>query len=428
VRWSSVVAGLLAAGTAAGCGSPEAGAPAPPTSSSGVPVPGAAGDPCEGLVQDRNNRPLAALAKPAPGAAVRDPAFGGMIRRITGVSPAEGSNAAIVPMYGTIQAWNADESRLILWHRGRGHELYDGRSYQFLRALGDVSANDMALILWDPVDPDLFYYPTGADTLMRYRVSAARGEVARRFEFCVGSRLTLGDDPMYSSWGPQGRVLGLQCGRENFLYDVGADRVLARAALGTDTAPQPGPSGRLAFQDGVVLDASFNRVRTLAVGNGREHASLGRSAATGHDTLNAVAFVPPRGGTEAADVGTLVTHDMETGERRVVIGIATGYPYPPGGTHISAIATRRPGWVAVSVVGDFRVRRVLDSELVLANTDTGQVCRVAHHRSRAGDGRFGYFAEPHVVISPSGTRMLFGSDWEGGDSVDSYVVELPGYR
>src|SRR5262245_28964952 len=96
-------------------------------------------DACGGLVHDQRMRLLTSLAAPAPGQAVTDPAFGTTIRRITAVSPAEGENAIIKPVYGTVQAWNADESRLVLWHRGRGHELYDGRTYRFLKPLSLVS-------------------------------------------------------------------------------------------------------------------------------------------------------------------------------------------------------------------------------------------------------------------------------------------------
>ncbi|MFT8131004.1 hypothetical protein, partial [Salmonella enterica] len=88
--------------------------------------------------------------------------------------------------------------------------------------------------------------------------------------------------------------------------------------------------------------------------------------------------------------------------------------YPGTDTHISGHAFRAPGWVAVSSVGW--------GELLLANVDTGTVCRVGHHRSPSGD----YWQEPHVNISPTGTRLLFGSDW-GSGAVDSYVVELPSY-
>ena len=36
--------------------------------------------------------------------------------------------------------------------------------------------------------------------------------------------------------------------------------------------------------------------------------------------------------------------------------------------------------------------------------------------------------EPHAVICPTGTRVLYASDWSGaqdGHSIDCYVVELP---
>jgi len=377
---------------------------------------------------------MTALPKPGLLQGVVDPELGATLRGITAVSPAEGENAVIIPMYGTIQAWNADESRLILWHRNRGHELYDGRTYAFLRALSLVSPTDIEQVLWDPVDPDVLYYPSNYNAvpnLMRYRVSTDRSEVLRRFEFCPqdwGKLLSLGSDPTYLSWGPAQKVVGLQCGPEKFLYDVAAGSVLARASVASGNAPQPGPSGRLAYLDGRVYDQALRVARTLDLANPVEHASLGRSPASGHDLYVSVVFDPPRGGSEGSDAGSIVTHDLETGARRVLVGPATGFPYPPPGTHLSAIAHRNPGWVAASIVGDPRGAGVLDNELVLAHVDTGEVCRVAHHRSWAGEGKWGYWAEPHAVISPSGTRVLFGSDWGNGPAVDTYVAELPSYR
>jgi hypothetical protein len=67
--------------------------------------------------------------------------------------------------------------------------------------------------------------------------------------------------------------------------------------------------------------------------------------------------------------------------------MVNGYPYPRGGTHISAVAHQRSDWVAVSSVGDPAGLGVLDQEIALANAVTGKVCRVAHHRSYAGEGR-----------------------------------------
>ena len=74
---------------------------------------------------------------------------------------------------------------------------------------------------------------------------------------------------------------------------------------------------------------------------------------------------------------------------------------------------------------------LLDQELVLARVEKGNVdvYRIGHHR--ADEKEFDYWGEPHAVISPTGTRVLFGSDWSGeedGKSVDSYVVELPAFK
>ena len=96
---------------------------------------------------------------------------------------------------------------------------------------------------------------------------------------------------------------------------------------------------------------------------------------------------------------------------------------------MSAVAQHRPGWVTVSVVGATSGKGVWDQELLLANTQPGgKVCRIGHHRSWSDNGKFGFWAEPHPVISPSGTRVLLASDWSNGKSVDAYVVEVLSYR
>jgi hypothetical protein len=373
-------------------------------------------DLCEGLVTDTAPHPMTALAKPAPGAAVTDPQFSTTIRRISDA----GAAGAIVPMYSTIPAWNADESLLILYEVGRGHRLHDGRTYAFLRML-DISPPDLEQVFWHPSDPDLLLYVNG-NTLVRRHVSSGVEDPLHSFSFCPDGP-SGGSDVMYISW--DGNVLGLTCGGEVFAYRVDTDTVGRRIAWDSETGPQAGPSGGLLYLDGHVVDFDMTILRTLDLGNPWEHASLGRYA-SGHDVYFGVQFDPGPGGCE---VGSLVAHDLTDGSCRVIVGESTGYRYPPSGTHVSAVALQRPGWVVVGVVGDPAGAALLDSELLLADTNPGgHVCRIAHHRSYGGDGPQGYWAEPHAVPSPSGTRVLFGSDWGGGASVDAYVVELPGYR
>ena len=97
-------------------------------------------------------------------------------------------------------------------------------------------------------------------------------------------------------------------------------------------------------------------------------------------------------GDPAKGVGHLVEYNLETGGCRSIISEYNGYPYTTSGTHISAQAYRRPGWVAVSSIGyekqlgAFRNgerAKPLFSEIYLANTDPQNtvVCRLAHHRS-----------------------------------------------
>jgi hypothetical protein len=73
---------------------------------------------------------------------------------------------------------------------------------------------------------------------------------------------------------------------------------------------------------------------------------------------------------------------------------------------------------------------LLDQELLMADTNTAAVCRLGRHRSFGKNNTAladPYWAEPHAVPSPSGTRVAFASDWSGGATVDTYVVELPSY-
>jgi uncharacterized repeat protein (TIGR01451 family) len=376
-----------------------------------------AADLCAGLITDKLPHPMTFVAKPAVGQAITDPQFGTKIRRITAV-PVSGSNPVIKPMYTTISAWNADESKLILYRVGSGHQLYDGRTYAFIRTLA-INPADLEQVYWHTTDPDLLFYVAG-NQLIRYHVAADVKEVVRTFTFC--SSASGGSDPMFTSW--DSNRIGLQCNGQVFIYDIAGNAVLGLRSS-TSQAPQVAPSGTLAFWNGGVVDAQLNSLRKLDLGNPFEHASLGRLA-NGNDTYNGLAYDPGPGGSGE---GSLVTHDMTTGVARVIVGPSTGYPYPPSTSHVSALAYKQPGWVELSE-GGFSGQAVLDNEILLADTNTGAVCRVAHHRSFGQDNTTlgsAYWAEAHGVPSPSGTRILFGSDWGNGPSVDTYVVELPSY-
>lgn len=402
---------------------PPAGAPAPapvpvpvpaPTP---VPVPVPAPVPT-GLISDKVVRPMTALAKPSRLSVVTDPQFGTKIRRITDVAAQFPGSTVLKPAYSTIPAWNCDETRLILYIAGKGHVLFDGMSYALIREL-DISPADLEHFYWSSTDPDVLFYPfayeasgTPVRQLIKYHVASGQKEVAYNFTG-GGYRTDFGGDPVYGSYDND--TFGLRCRASTdsaYILHLAAGTESPR---GAGDAPQISPSGRYALAGKTVVNAAtFQPVRTRSV-SAEEHGSMLRLA-NGQDVWASAQFDGPE--------GTLVTENLDTGAVETVIGPTTGYPYPPTGTHLSGHAFNRKGFLAISVTGNPNGRGLLDQELLLVDANTKTVYRVGRHRSAGGDGPNGYWAEPHVNISPSGTRLLFGSDWGGGPTVDSYVVEL----
>jgi hypothetical protein len=420
---------------------PFAGSSAPdPAPRGGAPrAPG--DDLCKGLVRDKLPHPMAVAPKPAKGVPYVDPAFGAKVTRITDVKAETGRAGVRAPMYSTVPAWNADESYLILLqtegYSGSGlpsqHLLFDGRTYRFIRQL-DIRPADVEHVYWSATDPDVLYYVTDYGVpahdydpvLVRYHVRADRHEVLHHFGSAkVNQKLDFGH-VLYMSWDND--LVGVRVIEAGDTIRAQSYRISTATESGWRSYPSGrdyhglhvAPSGKAAIIGSKVIDpVTQAMLRPMRYDTG-EHGALAMLP-NGQDVWATVQF-------DTRPNGTLVTENLQTGETRTIIGPANGYPYPPKSTHISASAFKAKGWVAVSVEGNHAGERLLDQEILLANVDTGEVCRLAHHHSQSRVGPQHYWAEPHVVISPTGTRALFGSDWGGTDSVDAYVVETPSYR
>lgn len=363
---------------------------------------------------------MPALAQPARLQAYTDPVFGTRIRRITDVRAQFPGSSICKPAYSTIPAWNCDESLLILYVAGDGHKLFNGRTYEFIRDL-DIAPADLEHFYWSSTDPDVLLYPwayeqsgTPIRKLIRYHVASGQKESA--YDFTGGGyRTDFGGDPVYPDY--LNNLLGLRCRANSDTAYILNLSTRKESPRGPGDAPQISPSGRYALMGNVVVNtATLQVVRTRSV-NPSEHGSFIRLP-NGQDVWASAQFDGPE--------GTLIAENLDTGEVKVVIGPSTGYPYPPTGTHLSGHAFGAPGRLAISVTGQPGQDKSapLCKELLLVDLVAGKNYRVGHHRSAGGDGPNGYWAEPHVNISPSGTRMVFGSDWGGGPAVDAYVVEL----
>jgi len=440
---------------------------------------GASGDLCAGAgVGTTAAVSYTLLAKPAKGTAVLDPDFGTTIRRITDVK-ADWGSAVAVPAYPTIQAWNSDESLMILYVTSgttQGWALFDGRTYSFKKWL-DINPADVEQFYWSTTNPAQLYYVDnhesgGSYTHALTRIDVNTGVKTVLHDFAndmktggilanacpISGRVSGGNDPFYMSYDND--VMGLGCylnkngpngaaAYASFSYRISSNSIGTPFTVEADVA-QALPSGRgtYFYKDNSstvsVLDASTNAVQRTLTLNGSEHGDMLLSS-TGDDLVVSAQF-------DGTTTGTLVVGNLTRGGVKAVIAA-----YPPTGTLISGKSWRNPGWVALASTGcpagsngncqgatpsaASTPQTYLDQEILLANVDTGVTCRVAHHRTTgnyANSSNSNYWAQPNLVISPSGTRILFASDWgaanpksptiNGAAVVDTYVVELPGYR
>ncbi len=381
-------------------------------------------------VNDLSPHPMQDIAKPDYLEAIIDPSFGTTIRRITNVV----DGGAIVPLYNTIQPWNTDESLMLVYDQYNGvHQLLDGITYEFIRNLDDIYPADIEQLFWDFDEADILYYlDNSTKDFVRYTVSTQNQEVLVNFEDittnCSGF-ISLGNDVQMMSWDSD--VVGFRCNNDRAYYYRISTGELVEFDISDVywTAPMPGPSGELFYHRSAVYGSSGDFLHSLNVSNGSEHACLGRLP-NGNDAYFAISFAE---GPDGGCLGDIIAHDLTTGNCFPVISQSEGYNYPQSGTHHSALAYKNTegGWLAASMVGyDEDGQSLLDQELVIVKAEEGnvKVCRIGHHRS--DEQEFNFWGEPHASISPTGTRVLFASDWSGaedGISVDCYVVELPAY-
>lgn len=96
---------------------------------------------CDGAITHNERVHIPPVAKPPFGKYYKDPAFGSRVIRITD-SP---TGVVQKPPYSTMQAWNADESLMLLYRggtKGAYHRLLDGHTYKPVKKL-DIVPSDL---------------------------------------------------------------------------------------------------------------------------------------------------------------------------------------------------------------------------------------------------------------------------------------------
>ena len=389
------------------------------------------------------------LAQPAVGAAATDPDFGTAIYRVTDVVHQLGAGAnTATPVYPPVASWNIDESRLIFYVRGAScdYALYDGHRYASAAKpsyafIGCVPGWDSAGLTgfdpngttgnpeefrWDVADPDVLWWVDDQNRLLRYHVSTNADDVA----FAAADQIATHG---YYAWSGDLFGMGSSNGFSLALSGGSWTKSATTVPMTGGDAPVACPSGScLVASDSsgamTVYGVDMAPLRTMTMQ--AEHGDLGLDSA-GNDYWATVQFGSP----EPFD-DQLVVEWLRSGQTKVVIPTS-----PQSNTLVSAKALKLRGWVAGNSTGNpsssagyLPTTTTFDQEIFLANVETGAYCRVAHHRAlgKAVNTVLGYFAQPQTTFSPSGTRIVFNSDWGVGSGAipsvqETYVVELPSF-
>jgi len=415
---------------------------------------------CAGFDGSKLRRGIPRIDKPPFLEPYHDPTFGAKVTRITDSTFGEVNK----PVYSTMQAWNADESLMILYRTGvedGGHFLHDGHTYERIRYL-DIFPSDIEDVYWSYEDPNSFYYISQDEEKKGYflRANAVTGEemlVLDTNQVCsAGTQATAGDDVQMHSHDDD--TFGFSCAVSDdrsvaFAFKQSTGEVVeldtgGSSGIDSDIAPMVAPSGNRYLIPPVLLSDNLTDTNFEIDYAQSEHSSTGK-AWNGEDAFFSTIFNgSPRGCDDESwrGVSHLTEFNLEQRTCRTILNQSDGWPPTLSGTHVSATGYKKPGWVAFSSIGtrdlhyltsetlEGRSAPVFFSEIVLVNTHPEEpaVCRLAQHRSNGRGATNGgydpYFSEPHVTLSPSGTRLLFGSDWYDSGSVDAYVVELPAYN
>ncbi|MFK7860348.1 MAG: hypothetical protein AB8B64_16135 [Granulosicoccus sp.] len=441
---------------------------------------------CEGKVSHRDNVVVAPMDKPQALQSYTDPAFGTRVTRVTNAP----SGTAHRTLYSTVQPWNADESLLMLYHTGgndSGHHLYDGKTYEYIRAM-EFTPADIEEIYWDENDPSALYFVQQRPNndalhgkLVKYNVDTRKRTLVADLDPICGKPSERGGLTVKGGNDIQGIAdnrIGLRCVNDkvngnssditfhvnvrtgSISQSVPLDPAMPQGAntfgFLPDVAASTMRSGeRIIIQDSVfdnemnylyAIDGSFTN---YTKSNGKsyqipkvEHSTIGQMP-NGNDAVYSPRYDPSQNGCDGdseSGQGALVAHDIQSGSCQVVVGMSTGWGYPLSGVHVSAVSSQNPGWVTMTSIGNGQLEYLenrqpaptLFSELSLtyAEPDDPTTCRIAHVRtegksaSRGSSYGGGYFGEPHAVMSPSGSRVLFNSDWYDSGSVDTYAVNL----
>lgn len=353
-----------------------------------------------------------------------DPVSGMTIVRVTTPGPLGAGlacqRAYCTHRYSSAQAWNADQSLLLIANGCNGLCFLDGQTYAplFRRQREDECE-------WHPQDPDRMICVIGRKiSLWTPRTNAEEvvfiGEGYSRFQF----------GPSYGNPSRDGRRIALRATTADgalvtFAYDLASRQkfpdILLAKLPGRDGACIISPLGAhimcSRWVDGTAQAFIFTVEGDLVQSWTEHHRPSHGDMTVDSDGREVYVGISK----SAPDIYQVIKRRLEDG---VVTTLA---PYGEA-EHASTRAIHQPGWVFLSYGGDpaeiaqrSNVAPFAQEVIALRVDGSGEFRRIAHTRNVPHN----YWSETHASPSPDGSQIIWSSNWgQPGGPVFDFVTRL----
>jgi hypothetical protein len=367
-----------------------------------------------------------AIASPGYLQEIKDPTFGTAVIRVTapGKEILAGvfcKSAYCTHRYSSSQAWNADQSLLLITNGCHGFCFLDGQTYVplFQRA----SPNECE---WHPVDAALMIcissraiYTWAPRSDAKTIIFVGTGYRNLQFGPYKGNPSRDGNKVVVRAVTDAGRLVA-------FAYDLSTKtkyRDIGLADLpGSNGYCGISPSGRYIFCS-QKLPGEIDEGYVFTI-DGVELQHWTENHRPGHGDMT----IDADGSDVYVGISKADPDKFHIIKRRLVDGKVTDLAPYGEGQHASLRNTRLPGWVFLSYsgtyseVGEHPNWAPFYQEVVALRIDgSGEVRRIAQTRNPKHD----YWSESHASPSPDGSQVIWSSNWgEPAGSVADYVTRL----
>jgi len=392
------------------------------------------------LTEGMSNPTPPSMPKPDKGVVFSEPSFNTCVVRAT-IHDVEPPVTFARNDYSRREAFNADNSRLLVYASDGFWHIYDANTLQWVERL-DGPAGD-AEPQWDPVDPNAFYFVpiNGGKSLRKMHVNTNTWETVADFTSSLPSWASSAQHIWTRSEGSpskDARYWAFQLEDSNFnilgymTWDLQTNQMVgSRQMTSRPNNVSMTPSGRWVVEVNTptrVWSPDFSVKKNLGIKPEHVDVAVG---VDGHDYFVGPAYESDNGDVFATDLDACPSVPADAPDGPVCPRVVLFQLYHDGSTaalHVSGKAFNKPGWMLMGTYittpqRDGTYPWYTDKLFAIEIAPSPRVYNLGYHRVYSD----GYWTEPHASPNRDFTRLMFNTNWgnESSTDVDDYMIELP---